>query len=148
MTRRLNVADCDQRRRAGLLICDNVYPDPERRSHRLQYPSLGIVAGRTIVEEDDAVAIDISLLRTDHSGKRPDLVDCLGAAWWIWVLAGTDVERVRRRGKEADGAGRIDIRILDVANTEATRTIAEELSARLHRLVEREMLDTQVRKDI
>lgn len=152
VTRKLDIGQCDARRRSGLLMTEHLFINPKNgrglprwraeiddkdghwnweMTHRATY---GAVVERSIQQHKDRVIYSVfvldEVLKSRFSGEFEKIWsdEIRAAHYWFHLLATADIERIRRRDAEA-GIGRsILVSVTSSKGSGLARDLAESLS--------------------
>jgi predicted nucleotidyltransferase len=123
--KRLGMTGLDGRNRFGFLVCQRIYPDPDKHMESAQYPSSGLVVERTI-HAQSGVGYGMHIADSAHKGKCADLLDIYTAVWWIYFIATADIEHMLRRDAESDIQRTIEFNLTAVNDKPSAAEFAEK----------------------
>lgn len=135
VTKRLRGEKLDGREQFALFVCQRVYPNPDARWQSVLYPSLGLLIGRTIHEEEDRVRYEIRIIDGANKGKHPNLIDFYAGTWWVYLMATADIEHILRREAEAGLQRPIEISAWAPVDGHIAAQFAVELSRHTQSMV-------------
>jgi hypothetical protein len=134
--RRLDASCCDGRGKIGMIVTDLVYPDPNKTWDRIEYPALGVMLARDIIQDDRGVWNRVKIVDGAHRGRSVDYAHFVSASWWLSVIVSADIERIMRRDLESGTKRPIQITVEDATESLVARKLARELAENAPKILE------------